>query len=223
MASITSMALTTKPTARWLRCRRWSFSSPSRRPACGSPSQIGIDRLPEQAHQQVAAALGAEARLDQLDGQFPAQPDVVRVEQAVVGDAQRLRQELGTRRASGSGWLRGRPDFRKRGQDRRVRAVEVVRLPGQPGADAQREHRARVQQREHVLEPRLEQDRAGHGAPLAYPQSGQAQRGRGHGLHVTGLFGEPVGALVTRRLASRSPSAYWARAPSASAAASSSA
>ncbi len=29
---------------------------------------VSVDRLPEQAHQQVAAALGAEARLDQLDG-----------------------------------------------------------------------------------------------------------------------------------------------------------
>jgi hypothetical protein len=49
-----------------------------------------------------------------------------------------------------------------------------------------------------MLKPRLEQYRAGDGAALADPKSGQAQGGHGHGLHVTGLLGQPVGPLVAR-------------------------
>ena len=63
---------------------------------------VSLTVCEEQAHQQVAAALSAEARLDQLDGKLPARLDVVRVEQAVVGDAQRLGQEFGIRAARAS-------------------------------------------------------------------------------------------------------------------------
>ena len=46
-----------------------------------------------------------------------------------------------------------------------------------------------------MLKPRLEQRSAGHGTALAHPQAGQAHGGHGHGLHVTGLLGQPVGPL----------------------------
>jgi hypothetical protein len=44
-----------------------------------------------------------------------------------------------------------------------------------------------------VLEPRLQQHRAGDGAALGDPQAAQAQRGQGHRLHVAGPLGELVG------------------------------
>src|ERR1700722_8171650 len=40
--------------------------------------RIRVDRLPQQAHQQVTTASGPEARLDQLDGQLPTPLDVLR-------------------------------------------------------------------------------------------------------------------------------------------------
>ena len=46
-----------------------------------------------------------------------------------------------------------------------------------------------------MLEPRLKLHRAGDGAALGYPQPGQAQRGQGHGLHVTGPLGQLIGPL----------------------------
>ena len=147
---------------------------------------VRVGRLPEQAHQQVAAALGAEARLGQLDGQLPARADVLGAEQAVVGDAEGLGEEFG---------VPGRAHLVQRGQHGGVRAAGVVRLPGQPGADPQGQGRPRVEQREHVLQPRLEQHRAGDGAALGHPQPGQAQRGQRHRLRVAGPFGQPVGAL----------------------------
>ena len=55
---------------------------------------VAVDRLPQQAHQQVAAPVRAETGLDQLDGQFAAQGNVIGTEQAVMGDAQGLRQQL---------------------------------------------------------------------------------------------------------------------------------
>ncbi len=147
---------------------------------------IGVDRLPQQAHQQVAAAAGAEADLDQLDGQFPAVVDVVGTEQAMMGHAERLGQQLR---------VPGGPGGRQRGQDGLARAVQVIGLPRQPGPDAEGQAGVRVEQREDVLEPRLEQHGAGHGAALGYPQPGQAQGGQGHGPDVARALGQLEGLL----------------------------
>ena len=148
--------------------------------------RIRIDRLPQQAHQQIAPPLGAEAHLDQLHGQFPAQLDVLRAEQAVVRQAQRLGQEFGVGRG---------PGRVKLGQDRLVPAPDIVGLPRQPGPDAQRQRRMRIEQRQDVLEPRLEQHRAGDRAAVGDPQPSQAQRGQGHGLRVSRPLGELIGPL----------------------------
>jgi hypothetical protein len=147
---------------------------------------VRVGRLPQQAHQQVAAPVGPEGGLGQLDRELTAHGDVLGSEQAVMGDPHRLGQQLG---------IPGCPDLPERGHDVGVRAARVVRLAGQPGPDPQRQRRGRVEQREHVLEPGLEQHRAGDGAPLADPQAGQAQRRQRHRLRVLSLLGQPVGAL----------------------------
>ena len=53
----------------------------------------------------------------------------------------------------------------------------------------------RIEQGQDVLEPRLQQHRAGDRAALGDPQPGQAQRGQGHGLRVPRPLGELIGPL----------------------------
>jgi hypothetical protein len=72
---------------------------------------------------------------------------VIGAEQAVMGQAQRLRQRHG---------IRGGPDLVQHGQDRSMLAPEIVGLPCQPRTDAQRERRVRVERRQNMLEPRLQ-------------------------------------------------------------------
>ena len=70
------------------------------------------------------------------------------------------------------------------------------RLSRQPGPDAQSERGVRVERGQHMLKPRLEEDRAGDGPAFTHPQSGQAQRRESPGADVTGLFGEQQVATI---------------------------
>jgi hypothetical protein len=97
---------------------------------------VGVGRLPQQAHQQVAAAPRAETLLDQVSGQFPAEREVIRAEQAMMSQAQGFREQ---------DRIRGRPGLAEHGQNRGLPAAEVVSLPRQPGADPQRKGRASIE------------------------------------------------------------------------------
>ncbi|RSN55039.1 hypothetical protein DMH01_32355 [Amycolatopsis sp. WAC 04182] len=78
-----------------------------------------VDGMPQQAHQAVAATAGVGAFADQFPGQGLSQLSVVRAEQAVVGDAQRLR-------------VVREPGFLKHGKDFRVAGRPVVDLAREP-------------------------------------------------------------------------------------------
>ena len=96
---------------------------------------IGVGCLPQQAHQQVAAAPRAETLLDQVSGQFPPDGEVIRAEQAMMSQAQDFREQYR---------IRGRPRLAEHGQNRRLLAAEVISLARQAGADAKRKRRAGV-------------------------------------------------------------------------------
>ncbi len=92
----------------------------------------GIGRAPQQAHQQIPAAFSAKARLDEIGRQFSPQPDIIGIEQAVMGEAEGLRQK---------NWVRvgARPYLIKHGHDRSMLTVAVIGLRCQSAADPKRE------------------------------------------------------------------------------------
>ena len=79
-------------------------------------------------------------------GQFPTQPGVIRAEQAVMGEAEGLRQQDRVR-------VGVRPYLTECGHDRRMLAMAVIGFRRQPGADPKRERSVRLEQRKDVLKP----------------------------------------------------------------------
>ncbi len=150
------------------------------------PVEQQVHRLPQQAHQQVAAPPGQGALPDQLLGQRPAERAVPGTEQAVVRQAQRAGPGLRVRGPGGLGQHR---------DDRLVAAVPVVGLADQPGPQPQADRGIRIDEVEHPPQPG-QQYRAGRRAVLVHPQPAQAQQRAGHRLHVARALGQAVGQLV---------------------------
>ena len=108
----------------------------------------GIGRPPQQAHQQIPAAFSAEARLDELGGQFPTELDVIGAEQAVMGEAECLGQENRVR-------VGARPYLTQYGHDRSMLTMAVIAFRCQSAADPKRERGIRLEHRKDVLKPGL--------------------------------------------------------------------
>ena len=106
----------------------------------------GIDGAPQLAHRQIPAAFSAKARLDELGRQFPTEPDVIGPEQAVMGQAEGLRQDNGVR-------VGARPYLIKHGHDRLMLTMAVIGLRCQSAADPKRERSIGLKQRKDVLQP----------------------------------------------------------------------
>ncbi|MFI7224433.1 hypothetical protein ACIBO5_14535 [Nonomuraea angiospora] len=103
--------------------------------------QVEVDRPPQQAHQQVAPALGDGGLADQLTRQLQPDRRVPGAEQAVVRQAQRLGQRLP---------VAGAPDLGQQLHDRGVPARAVVLLAPQPHPQPQGRRRAGVDQGQRV-------------------------------------------------------------------------
>ena len=94
-----------------------------------------VDRLPQQPHQQVAAASGPDALADQFFREGTAKHPVIGAENRVVRQAQRLDVRHGI--AQQPGFVEDREDFL-------VRTDAVVLLARQPHAQPQRERGPRI-------------------------------------------------------------------------------
>jgi hypothetical protein len=118
---------------------------------------------------------------------------VLRAEQAVVGQAERLGQGLG---------VAGLPGL---GHDRhhgRVAPVAVVLLAGQPGAQPQRQRRPVADQAEGMLLAGADERGVGGGPVLVHPYAAQPEGREGHRLAVAiplrrrvGLVEQPPAAV----------------------------
>lgn len=111
-----------------------------------------------------------------------------RAEQAVMGQAEGLRQEHRVR-------VGVCPYLIKHSRDRRLLTTAVVGFRRQPGTDPERERCMRLKQRKDLLKPGFQLRRAGNRPSLANPQPGQAEGGQCHRVHVVGRDRKLVGLL----------------------------
>jgi hypothetical protein len=100
---------------------------PPRMPAACA---VGVDRLPQQAHEQVAATAGWHTNSGQIHGQRAPHSEVIRTEQAMMRHTERLGQRYQITR---------RPGLPERVQDRRGLTARIISLPGQPYPDPERQ------------------------------------------------------------------------------------
>ena len=98
-----------------------------------------VSGAPEQADQQIASTSGTEALADEFGCQLPAQPALPRPQQAVMRETESFRSGNRIPRSAG---------FAKHSKDHRGSATSVVRLPGEPDAQAQRERGVRIGHRQ---------------------------------------------------------------------------
>jgi hypothetical protein len=159
-------------------------------PAPGLPVAVHdvVDGLPEQAHQQVAGPLRADALADQLVGQLAAERRALgraRPQQAVVRQAER--QGAGRRVVQPGRLL-------QHAEDRQAPAGQVVALGGQARPQLQAQRRGRVDPPGQVPQPG-QHDVARGAALLVHPEAALSQDDARHRRHVVRPLRLGVGGL----------------------------